>query len=78
MSHLLSNSLIWQNIGWGGGRGERKKMSQDQGGTELYEVLELILCLAGSPLQRAPGNPENVTLDMALTVVKNGLKRSSL
>lgn len=78
MSHLLSNFLIWQNIGQGEEGKKRKKISQDQGGTDLYEALELILSLAGSPSRRAPGNPVTVTLDMALTVVKDGSKRSSL
>lgn len=78
MSHLLSNFLIWQNIGQGEEGKKERKYHKTKEELIYYEALELILSLAGSPSQRAPGNPETVTLDMALTVVKDGSKRSSL
>lgn len=76
MSLDFQTSLLGRTLGRG--RRRRKKTSQDQGGTDLYEALELVLSLAGSPSRRVPGNPETITLDMALTVVKDGSKRSSL
>lgn len=54
MNHLLSNFLIWQNIE---GQGNKKENVTRPRRTDLYEALEWMFCLAGSPSWKTPRNP---------------------